>query len=250
MFNTTRIAGLLVTVCLSAGAARAQPLADEPRFFVNIDGLYQAGSQDQRRTVPFTVYDEQGAFDIARRIGGGGALDISGAYRVRGSLAVGLGISRFADTATGNVAGAVPHPLFFDRHRPFALEAPDLRHRETGVHLQAIWWVPVTNEWDVAVSVGPSFFSVSQTHVADVQFVEIGAPWDAVSASIAGRADRSASGAGFNLGAESSYMLTRHLGAGVTLRFARATVDLPSGAGDASVRAGGFQVGAGLRLRY
>jgi hypothetical protein len=250
MFKVTRISCLLASACLLATAAPAQPLAEEPRWFLSVNGLYQGGSQNLQTTVSFPRFDEQGSYDIVRRVGGGGAFDIGGAYRLRGSLAVGLGVTRFADTANGVVAGSVPHPLFFNRPRAFALQAPGLRHRETAIHLQAIWWVPVTNEWDVAVSVGPSFFSVTQTQVAEVQFAEVGAPWDAVDASVASRADRRASGAGFNIGADTSYMLSRMLGAGLTLRYTRGFVDMPSAGGGVSVDAGGFQIGAGLRVRF
>ena len=58
----------------------------------------------------------------------------------------------------------MPHPVVFgqsangDRDR-----CPISKHTENVVHLQFMWTIPVTNKFELAVMVGPSFFTVRQT---------------------------------------------------------------------------------------
>jgi hypothetical protein len=56
---------------------------------------------------------------------------------------------------------------------------------------------------------------------------------------------------GINVGADVTYMVTKTFGAGVLLRYAGGSADLatPSGA-SLSLDAGGFQFGAGVRVRF
>ena len=59
------------------------------------------------------------------------------------------------------------------------------------------------------------------------------------------------SAVGFNVGAEVNRMLSRRFGAGVTVRYARGSVDLNVGGTRAvSFDAGGAQVAAGLRIVF
>ncbi len=57
---------------------------------------------------------------------------------------------------------------------------------------------------------------------------------------------------GINVGADVTYMVTKRFGAGLLLRYAKSTAKLepPDTDTPVKVRAGGFQVGAGLRVRF
>ncbi len=159
---------------------------------------------------------------------------------------VGVGFSRVSDSADVAVAGTVPHPLFFDQLRGASAQASGLSRTETAVHLQLIYMAVVTNEIDVAISVGPSFFSVTQDIVSAVAVQEGAAPFEVVTAATATTTEVNDRAVGFNVGADMTYRFMPNLGAGLFLRYAAASVDLPSTSSDA----GGFQVGIGLRARF
>ena len=56
---------------------------------------------------------------------------------------------------------------------------------------------------------------------------------------------------GFSAGADFTYLLSNTLGVGGIVRYATASVDIPvPGQPSVPVRAGGLQVGAGLRLFF
>ncbi len=59
------------------------------------------------------------------------------------------------------------------------------------------------------------------------------------------------SGAGFNLSGDATYRITDVIGAGLTLRYTRASLDMELGDGNTvEARPGGFQVLVGARLRF
>jgi hypothetical protein len=57
---------------------------------------------------------------------------------------------------------------------------------------------------------------------------------------------------GFNVGTDIGYFFTRQIGVGASVQWAATTIDAPasSGTGTFDIKAGGFEVGAGLRLRF
>ncbi|MGE5124923.1 MAG: hypothetical protein ACM3PV_01435, partial [Betaproteobacteria bacterium] len=77
-------------------------------------------------------------------------------------------------------------------------------------------------------------------------------PYDDLSLASAPARRVKASPTGLNVGGRLDYRLGRNLGAGVQLRYSRASVKLraTSDATQASFNAGGLQAGAGLRLYF
>jgi hypothetical protein len=63
-----------------------------------------------------------------------------------------------------------------------------------------------------------------------------------------------ATGVGVNIGFDGTYLVTRNFGAGLFLRYAGSKVDLgTTPAGDpiiSDLSVGGFQIGAGVRMRF
>jgi hypothetical protein len=242
----------------TAGQGPYQPPTPrgEQRVFFHLNALGQPGSQELTSAGAFDLYDERGQFDVLRSIDGGAAIDIGGWYRLGRHLGVGIGYTASSDSGSATVTGTVPHPLFFNRPRTFALDVPGLRARERAVHLQALWHMPITTTWDATLFVGPSFLNARLDQVADVAISEIGAPFSAVTA-VPAVATRSGSGTGFNIGVDTTYVFLRDvaflraIGGGLTLRYAGGSVDVdqPGGAAQ-SVDVGGFGIGGGLRLRF
>lgn len=234
-------------------APRAARLAPPPlfgRLFVDVNGGLHASTLtfSDSRTDPF--FQETASWTADYAVESGPAFTVNGGVRLWGPLVARVGYSRFAGSNVAAIAGAVPHPFFFDRDRQIAGESRALKQEEQAIHLGALWLVPLRNRLELGVFGGPSLFRVRRDLIEDVRYSD-SYPYD--SAEFDGSLVETVEDnrLGFHVGADVSYFFTRTLGVGTVLRFSRARLDLASPAtGRAvSIDAGGFQAGAGIRLR-
>jgi hypothetical protein len=235
------------TVAVSSQAAAPPPA---PRWFIGVNGGAQAGGQDAARSVTFDLYEEQAVFESSQSIDGGAIIDVGAAGRLYRNYGVGVAYTAFSNSGSATFGGSLPHPLVFDQPRTFSGTA-DVDHKERAVHVQAVWFVPFTDKVDFALSGGPSFFTVEQGFVRGITFGEVPPDFNTVTVDSVDVVSLEESGVGFNVGVDMTYAFTRLLGAGVTLRFTRGSLDFDLGEGQtASLDAGGFQFGAGVRVRF
>lgn len=247
---------LTMPVAAQTADAATSPAPAE-RYYLNLSGGYQAKSQTISESGSFDIYEEDAQYTVRQEIKGGGLVDIAGGARFTWmGQRLGAGISysqrvKTTDDITADVT--VPHPLFAAEPRSASVRAGGAGYSERAVHLQALWFVPVTVRFDVAFFIGPSFFSVDVDGASiGPENVQEGAfPFDTVSLSGARISGRSDSAVGFNIGADGTYLVTRHIGGGLFLRYSRASVDVPAaGGGNIGIDAGGFEVGGGVRVRF
>ena len=258
MRRAVALFGVFVAGFLGTPTAEAQmkfwERAWEDAAFISINFGYQVGdrsfSERLGDLVPIIIYDELATYDIDHRSGGGGFFDISGGVRVWRNLAAGLGVTRFVATSGAAVTGSIPHPLFFGRPRTGNFSRTDLEHAETGIHLQAVWVVPITDQIDVSVFGGPSFFNVGQSVITNVMPAEVGAPFNTVAITGATITTVSERAVGGNVGVDITYLVTERYGGGFFVRWAGASVDIPASGGPQSIDVGGTQFGIGLRARF
>lgn len=230
----------LATAVASEAQAQTKP-APASLGFVNITGGAQPQRRDLGKTDTFTLYDEKATLTSSQPIANGAFFDVSGGYRVWHNLAIGAGYSSFSTTGSASVVAVIPNPLFFDRPKTVNSSADGLEHTERGIHLQAVWFVPVTEKIDVALSAGPSFIQVNQHLVSSVTVPTGTQNVNVVIGSEEGTAK------GVNVGFDGTYLFTRNIGFGLMIRYAGGSVDLPSAPG---LSVGGFQAGAGFRFRF
>lgn len=238
MTKTSRILALIITLAGVGSEARAQ--SDAERGFVNINFGYQPSERSIAATETRTVYDETATISTSQSIGGGGIFDISGGLRIRPRLGVGVGYSRFSTTSDGQVSATIPNPLFFDQPVTVTATQAGLVHTENGIHVQVLWFIPVTDKIDASLSIGPSFIKVSQ----GIPVVTI-PPGTQTIAVTTGSEDGTA--VGVNVGVDLNYLFAPRLGAGFFMRYAGGKVDLPSAP---NLSVGGFQIGVGARIRF
>jgi hypothetical protein len=238
MRNVVWAAALLVA---AAAPAQAQ-MRWQDRAYANVNLLLQPASRDANLDGSFPLYDELGTFEGDRQIGGGAVFDLSGGARVWRNLAVGLGFSRFGNSNSVSITARVPDPLVFDAPLAQTLSAGELDHSETAVHISAVWFWPYSDKIDFAFFAGPSIFSVNHQTVTAISVIE-----NTATATGVTTAEASETTVGINIGADVSYMITPRYGAGVLLRYAGGSVEVPS---VDSLGVGGFQIGAGLRVRF
>ena len=243
MTKTTIV--LMVLSGLFLGSARstlAQSLSPlPPQYFVNVNVGAQTNSHTITENMTFPLYEETATLDSTYQIPDGAFFEIGGSYRVWRRVTVGVSVSFFDHNASGAIAGLIPDPLFFDRPATVNVDLGELDHKETGVHVFATYWMPVSEKMDVTVSIGPSFINVTQDLVESVTVPE---PTQTVIPTIA---KETGTAVGVNVGVDGNYMFTRNYGVGVFLRYAGGSVDLPHAE---NLKAGGFQVGLGARIRF
>jgi hypothetical protein len=216
----------------------AQPAA-VPEYYFNVT----VGGQPQSRTVEAIatteLFEDTAAFTADHEIGSGVFFDIAGAQRLTDNLVVGLAVSFFSSNGSAAGTASIPDPLFRDRPTIMPIELADLRRSEQFFHFQAIWFRPVGSKMDLAVSAGPSIARVSQEFAS-------GALQEGTGTVQIGPDKQTGWGFGVNGGVDLTYLLTPRYGIGLLLRYTWASIGLPA----ADVTAGGFQAGAGLRVRF
>ena len=103
---------------------------------------------------------------------------------------------------------------------------------------------------EVSLFGGPTYFRVNQDVVGNVETNET-FPYDVAQYAGATVSREHASHIGFNAGTDVALFFTRTLGVGGLVRFSQGTVQLPSpSGGTASVKVGGLQLGAGVRMKF
>ena len=156
-------------------------------------------------------------------------------------MAVAIGFSSFNSTGSAVGSALVPSPIFFNKPNAVTLDLSTAPRTDRNVYLVAMWFYPVRDNIDVAVSIGPSFTRVRQQVVTTVTI-----PAN-TSNAVAVVGDESGTARGVNVGVDGTYMFTKLIGAGMFIRYNGGSLDLPSAPG---LKVGGFQIGIGARMRF
>jgi hypothetical protein len=215
----------------------------------NVGGQVTTTDFDDSVTFP-SPYAEDGTYTARYKVPSAVAIDVGGAVRIWRHFYAGAAVTYLSAKDDAEVSAQYPHPFFKNKHRPVSGTAAGMQRDETAVHVQAAWLVPVSPRLHLALFGGPSFFSVKQDVVTGVRVTET-YPFDEAAFAGVSQERSSESAIGFNVGVDSMFMFTRHVGAGGLARFSRATVDLTTGnQSRVSVDVGGLIVSAGLRVAF
>jgi len=212
--------------------------------FITVNGGAQVGSHDLDTSTSFPLYDETATVSTTQKVKSGGFFDIGGAYHVWGkNLLAGLSVSHTSSDSNATLTSSIPDPIVFDKPRTVTSSQSGLKHSETVVHLAAIWMIPVAEKLDVGVFAGPSIFAVKQDTVSTP--LTVTEPGPTVTAPIASVSKTSF---GANFGVDVQYMIAKKWGVGGLARYSVASASIPGASKNLTV--GGFQIGAGARLRF
>jgi hypothetical protein len=252
MRKTTIGLAICGSVLSMAPAAEAQMLPWEDFGYLAFNVGAQAQSRSFTEISTPIIYGENASITVPHSIGSGILIDIAGGIRVWRNLAIGAGFSTFGNDETATVAAQIPHPITFGNLRPASASTGELGHRETAIHVHALWMIPVSDKIEVAAVGGPSFYSVKQDLVEGVGLTEGAAPaFSTVTITEVRTESVSEWAVGFTVGMDGTYLVTPDLGAGAFIRYSGASADLPTaGGGTVSLDVGGFQLGLGLRVRF
>ena len=242
MNTTTRISMLLIGFILALGSrAGAQGLMTEGKIFINVNGGAQTQSRSVDNSFSLPIYGQTATVATTATIPSGGLFDFSAGYKVMPSIGVAIGVSTFS--VTGAVAGAasVPSPIFFNRPASVTIPESPAKRKDRSIYVVLVGFVPVTDKVEVALSIGPSFTSVKQDLITGVS---IPAGTQNVNPTTQ---TQSGTAKGVNVGVDLTYMFLKQVGAGAFMRYNGGSVDLESAP---DLKAGGFQLGLGGRLRF
>jgi len=239
--TTTTTAAVLMALLFGASArASAQTTAGGDKYFVNFNIGAQTGSHDVDSSSSIPLYGEVATFTTSQPIGSGAVIDVSGGYRITRQFAVAIGFSHFSSSDDATVVASIPNPFVANRPAVINVEESGLEHSEIGTHLMAVYFMPVTVNFDVTLSAGPSFTHVSQ----DIPTGTVAAGTQTPTISVG---SESGTAVGINLGVAGNYLFSPRYGVAGFLRYVSGSVDLPDAP---DVKAGGFQVGVGATFRF
>ena len=217
--------------------ARSGSAVERP-LFVDINGGIASKPGALTTATTFTIFGEDGAAATRVEPGTSAMVDLRIGYHVRRHVAVAAAVSAGQSDATGATTATIPSPIRFASPTIVSFDAAGSKRREVGVHLQAVYSIPVAEHVMLSVAGGPSLVHLQQ----GVPNLNVTTATPTVAA-----ANESGNGFGGNVGADLSTQFSTRYGIGVFVRYVGASVDLPSASG---VKAGGVQAGAGLRLYF
>jgi hypothetical protein len=235
-------------VCLTASGAGAQSLPN--RVWVSVNVGVQVPADEITDRFEFQRFVETATVDVDYDAEPGVFFDGGVGVLLWKRLGAAVGFSRFTHDGSAQIEAHIPHPFFDNRLREISGTAETVTRNETGIHMQATVTAEAGDKFIVIVSGGPSYLRVDQDLVTGVQYSE-SFPFDEATFTAADLTRTNGSALGFNAGADLLWMAGRQWGIGGMVRYSRATVDLDTDDGRTiSTKAGGVQVGAGIRLRF
>lgn len=198
------------------------------------------------QTITFEAYSEDGSLTNHYTIPAAARLNVGGVVRLWHGFGAGVSGTTSNGSEPVDITGQIPHPI--NANQPRALSGSvDASHRESAVHVQAVYWFQPSPRVDVMLSGGPSFMHVEQEFVSDVSYSQT-FPYDTVTFQSATLTREKDSATGANAGAEIGVRLVSHLGVSGLFRYSRATATFPDIA--TSMKLGGFEIGGGVLLTF
>lgn len=243
------VAGL--TLAAAKDAAAQKPWED--RVYMNIGFGVESGDSTMADTQPLTIYEETGSAATTSTFTSGSLFDGGVGFRVWRNLSVGVSYHQEQNEADVSISGSAPHPIFFNTPRSFTETAPNATRKESAVHAQFGWMVPIGTRFDFLVFGGPSFFRLQQEVVSGVAITEVGAPYTSVAVTRI-RELRKKSATGYNVGVDMTYIAWQNdsvrLGGGLFVRYATADTTVLLLRTEQPTTVGGLQIGFGGRIRF
>ena len=255
----TAIGGVVLGLVMAA-SAEAQTTFERGWIDVNL-GIAVASEDAFSMRATGELYDEPADFGAAYALPRGASFDFGGGVMITPIVGVGVSFSGTAHEDVANLSARIPHPIFANRYATDEASTDDVLQRiESGVNLQAMIVAAQSDRFRFRVFGGPTYFRVQQDAVTDIRFNQVFVilpPANSLDINEFDSDRIEGTGWGFHGGADASFFFNRIIGVGGFAKFSRASVDLENtlatAVGDddfVSIKAGGFQVGGGLRLKF
>lgn len=243
------VASMVLASVTGAGAQSAQ------RGWIDVNiGVAVAAEKEYGVTLERPLFQERARFTADYEFPTGANFDFGGGYLFTESVGVGISFSGTAHKAPALVSATIPHPRFFNAAATGTGETGDVEKVEGAVHLQAVFMVPTSDRVRFRLFGGPSYFRVKQDTIDDIRYLQTAQLFtsgNSVTITDAPFSESEGTAWGFHVGGDLSVFFSRVVGVGGFARYSRAEVEQEDLGGlTVKNKAGGFQAGAGLRLRF
>ena len=245
------LAGAIGAILLiDAASAQAQTSGWDGRVRISVNGAEQLSARTITQAFAVQKNLESAPIEVTLEERRAPLFDVGATVRLAGGFAVGVAVSALSRDVRGTVDARIPHPFFFNQPRHIAGTIDTVSHSEKAVHIDAAYIVPAMGQLSLVLSASVSVFSVTQGLVTDVVFTDA-YPFDTATFASATTTSVSKTATGVNVGADITWKLSRNVGVGGLVRFAKASVTLaPSAGNSTTIDVGGVQVGGGVRFAF
>jgi hypothetical protein len=260
MIREVLVVGGVVGALAVAGVAEAQTTFERAWIDVNF-GSATAGTDAFAMNASTEIDEEQADFGAHFNLPRGASFDFGGGFMFMPAVGIGVSFSGTAHEDVVDLSARIPHPIFFNTFANDNAETDDLLQRtESGVHIHAML-VPVqTDRFRLRVFGGPSYLRVEQDTITDIRYSQTYTFFPATNRIEITGSDierLEANAWGFHAGGDASFFFTRVFGVGGFVRYSKANIDLENTIATAldqdevvRIKAGGIQLGGGLRLKF
>ena len=249
-------------VCALAMAATAEAQTTVERVWIDVNaGSAWAAEDTFLMTASVDRAHEPAEFAAHYHIPRAASFDFGGGVMLTPRVGVGINVGGSAHEGQADLSARLPHPYFLEAFAiANGLTDIPMQRIERSLHLQVMLVALRTRHFRLRAFGGPSYFRIEQDSVTDIvyhQFYFVHAPVNAAELTEDQLERVAGSGWGFHAGADGSVFFTRIIGVGGFARYGRGSIDLENTVARAlgqhavvGVKAGGVQVGGGLRLKF
>jgi len=229
----------------------ASPASARVRIVLN--GAFWLGSSPSfSETRIFEEYAEETTIRTSYETGSAFGPDVAIQATVYRGLGVRVGYSLASRDQSGIVEVSRPHPLHFDRPRVASAELSGLSYSEGALHLDVAYARSAGHlEWTLFT--GVTLFRVEADLLGEPTFTDV-YPYDELAIASTPTVTAESSPTGFNLGGGLDYRFgsSGRFGLGIQLLYSTGDAELQATpeAETISFKAGGLQVGAGVRVYF
>jgi methionine-rich copper-binding protein CopC len=248
-------------VAASASPAHAQTATPKPaapvtaapdRFRLVLNASFWPMKTSFSDTRTLTEYAEQTTIQTSYDANTGFGPDVALQVSLFRGLGLLVGYSYVSRDVTGQVDVSRPHPLYLNRNRTASSEISGYGLTEGALHLD-LAYARAAGPLDWALFAGATLFQVQADLLQTPTYDDV-YPYDELTITSTPSTTVKKSQAGFNVGGRLDYRFgrSRRVGVGVQALYSTASVKLRAvpEATEATFDAGGFSVGAGLRVYF
>lgn len=255
----SRVSMALMAIALTETPSFAQSFE---RAWIDVNFGVAVPAEDTFRMEGSDIrFAERATFGIDYNLPTGAAFDFGGGFMITPMIGVGINFSGTAHEDEADLSARIPHPIFANAHATGTAATDEkLMRTEGGVNLQAMFVPLQTERLRVRVFGGPTYFRVKQDAVHTIEYFQVSTilpTTNTIDVTSFDGEEVEEEGWGFHAGGDVSVFFNRIIGVGGFARFSRANIDLPNSiaisatdADTVEIKAGGFQIGGGLRLKF
>jgi hypothetical protein len=247
----------MAVVAASASAARADEPTTTParvpdRVRVVANAAYWPTGPSYTDTQTFPEYAEQTTIHTSYGAGSAFGPDLAVQVSLHRGLGVLVGYSHSSRDVAGTVNVSRPHPLYLNEPRTATAETSGYKLAEGAVYVDVAYVRPAGRlEW--ALFAGVALFQVEADLLSKPTYTDV-YPYDELVMASTPSTKVKESPTGFNIGGRLDYRFgsSKRFGAGVQVGYATARAKLKGTpeSTEATFDAGGFSVGAGVRVYF